>query len=134
MRDYIGDLVVRLKNAQLARLPEVKMHPYFPKRYEKILHLLYRDGFIRGFNEHWDASAQKFVIVVLLNYEGLGQAQIKNIKMISTPGHRVYIAAKAMWQEKSRPDQMILSTTKGFMFDRDARRLNLGGEVILTIV
>ncbi len=52
MRDFIGDLIVRLKNAQLARLPEAKMHPYFPKRFEKILHLLYEAGYIRGFNEH----------------------------------------------------------------------------------
>ena len=51
MRDYLGDLIVRIKNAQRARLPEVKMHPYLPKHHIEILRLLYREGYIRGFND-----------------------------------------------------------------------------------
>ena len=52
MKDYLGDLIIRLKNAQKSRLSEVVMSPYLPKQYIKVLHILYKEGYIRGYQEH----------------------------------------------------------------------------------
>jgi ribosomal protein S8 len=49
MRDYLGDLITRIKNAQKSRLPELLMHPYLPLEYIQILRILYLEGYIRGF-------------------------------------------------------------------------------------
>lgn len=133
MRDYLGDLIVRIKNAQRAQLPEARMHPYFPKRYLKILRLLYREGYIRGYNEHWDASLKQPVIRVFLKYSLRGEPIISNIFRISTPGRRVYASTKTLWQPNGGRGILILSTPKGFLVDRDARFLNLGGEVLFGV-
>jgi len=52
MRDYLGDLLIRIKNAQKARLGETLMHAHLPKQYVKILRILYKEGYIRGHQEH----------------------------------------------------------------------------------
>jgi len=133
MRDYLGDLIVRIKNAQRARLPEVKMHPYLPKHYIQILRLLYREGYIRGFNEHWDASEGRFVIRVFLKYSLRGEPIIENIFAISKPGRRIFMNTKTLWQPKTTKGIFILSTPKGYLVDRDARFLNVGGELLFGI-
>lgn len=133
MRDFLGDLIVRIKNAQRARLPEVIMHPYFPKHYIKILRLLYREGYIRGFNEQWDTTEGRNVIRVLLKYSLRGEPIIENIFAISKPGRRIFVNTKTLWQPKTSKGIFILSTTKGYIVDRDARFLNVGGELILGV-
>lgn len=133
MRDYLADLIIRIKNGQRAGLPEVVMHPYLPKRYLKILRLLYQEGYIRGYVEHSDKITGKLIIKVLLKYGVRGEPIIEEIFQISKPGRRVYTSIKALWQPKGSRGVIILATTKGFISDRDARFLNLGGEVLLGI-
>jgi small subunit ribosomal protein S8 len=96
MRDYLADLIIRIKNAQRAGLPDVQMHPYLPKRYVKILRLLYREGYIRGFVEHCDGEKQKIRIKVLLKYSVRGEPIIEDIFQISKPGRRIYTSIKAL--------------------------------------
>ncbi len=133
MRDYLADLIIRIKNAQKAGLPEVPMHPYLPKRYLKILRLLYREGYIRGYVEHWDETKGKLIVKVLLKYGVRGEPTIEDIFQISKPGRRIYTSIKALWQPKGGRGLIVLATTKGFISDRDARLLNLGGEVLFGI-
>jgi len=133
MRDYLGDLLARIKNAQRARLAEVKMHPYLPKHQIKILTLLYREGYIRGFKEYWDISENRKIVKVTLKYSLRGEPVIENIFRISKPGRRVYVNTKTLWQPKTTRGTFILSTPKGYLVDRDARLLNLGGELLFGI-
>jgi ribosomal protein S8 len=51
MTNYLGDLIVRIKNAQKTRLPEILMHPHMPQKFVQILRILYLEGYIRGFEE-----------------------------------------------------------------------------------
>lgn len=133
MRDYLADLIIRIKNGQRAKLPEVTMHPYLPKRYLKILRLLYQEGYIRGYVEHRNTLTGKVNIKVLLKYGPRGEPIIEDIFQISKPGRRIYTSIKALWQPKGSRGVIFLSTTKGFISDRDARFLNLGGEVLFGV-
>ena len=133
MKDYLGDLIIRLKNAQKARLSEVMMSPYLPKQYTKVLHLLYKEGYIRGYQEHWDTLEGKFTLKVFLKYSIRGEPIIENIFRITTPGRRIYISTKSLWQPKNGKGLFILSTPKGFLVDREARLLNVGGELLFGI-
>jgi len=130
MKDYLGDLLIRIKNAQKARLGEALMHTHLPKQYIKILRILYKEGYIRGHQEHWDALNKKLVIKVLLKYSLRGEPVIENIFRVSAPGRRIYVSNKALWQPKTGKGLFVLSTPKGFLIDRDARLLNVGGELL----
>lgn len=133
MRDYLGDLIIRIKNAQKARLQEILMHPYLPQQYIKILRILYLEGYIRGFEERWDAKKGRFVIRVFLKYNVRGEPIIENVFTVSAPGRRVYVSTKTLWQPKTSRGLFVLSTPKGFLVDRDARLLNVGGELLFGI-
>jgi len=133
MRDYLGDLIIRIKNAQKARLREAQMHAYLPKEYIHILRILYQEGYILGHEEHWDALTKKLVIKVFLKYSLRGEPIIENIFKVSAPGRRVYISTKVLWQPKATKGLYVLATPKGFLTDHDARMLNTGGEVLFGI-
>ena len=133
MRDYVGDLIIRIKNAQKARLPELLMHPYLPLQYINILRILYLEGYIRGFENRWDAQKGKFVIRVFLKYNVSGEPIIEKVFRVSTPGRRIYVSTKTLWQPKTSKGLFVLSTPKGFLVDRDARLLNVGGELLFGI-
>jgi len=133
MRDYLGDLIIRIKNAQNAGLPEVIMHPYMPKRYLKILDLLYQEGYLRGYMEQYDSLKGHLVTKVFLKYSLEGTPIIENIFKISAPGRRIYVSTKTLWKPKNGKGVFLLSTTKGFLSDRDARLLNVGGELLLGV-
>lgn len=133
MTDFVSDLVIRIKNGQKARLPAVSMPSFFPKKYLPILHILYIEGYIRGHKECWDPLLKQNIIIVDLKYRTKGEAVIENIFRISTPGRPIFSAAKTLWSLKNGKGIFILSTTKGFLVDRTARFLNLGGEVLFGI-
>ena len=95
-----------------------------------VLTLLYKEGYIRGHQEHWDALNKKLVIKVLLKYSLRGEPVIENIFRVSAPGRRIYVSNKALWQPKTGKGLFVLSTPKGFLVDRDARLLNVGGELL----
>lgn len=132
-KDYLSDLIIRIKNGQRAKLPKVSMHPNMPNRYLKIINLLYREGYIRGVQMQYDKLNNKMIHYILLKYNARGEPIIENLYRISTPGRRVYTSIKALWQQKTSQGIIIISTTKGILCDRDARFLNLGGEVLFGI-
>lgn len=132
-KDYLSDLLIRIKNGQRAKLPKVSMHPNMPNRYLKIINLLYREGYIRGVKIQYDKVSNKMIYYVLLRYSSRGEPIIENLYRISTPGRKVYTSIKALWQQNTGQGILIISTPKGIMTDRDARLLNLGGEVLFGI-
>lgn len=132
MQNYIADMLIRIKNGQKAQLDAVILHSNMPKFCFKILEILYQEGFIRGFKIDFKSNNRK-EIKVLLKYENSGASVIKNITIVSTPGRRVYASVRSLWTLKNGTGMYILSTPKGVMVDRDARFLNLGGEVLCAI-
>jgi len=133
MTNYLGDLIVRIKNAQKTRLPEILMHPHMPQKFVQILRILYLEGYIRGFEERWDSNKKRFVIRVFLKYNVRGEPVIENVFSCSKPGRRIYVSTKTLWQPKTSRGLFVLATPKGFLVDRDARLLNVGGELLFGI-
>lgn len=128
MQNQLGFLISQIKNGKKAGLKTIELKEPVSKLCFDVLNILYKEGFINGF---FCESSKK--VVVLLKYTRTGQNAIKNLTQISKPGKRVYTSIKILWKVKHGFGIFILSTPKGIMTDFDARLLNLGGEVLLSI-
>lgn len=138
MCDYIADMLTRIRNGQKAKLKEVVLHEYMSNNCIEILKILEREGYILGFlswnfPKKQEGEKKKAQIKVILKYSGEGKSVIQGIFKISKPGCRVYISTKTLWKPKSSKGMFILSTPFGFLTDREARLLNVGGELICGI-
>jgi small subunit ribosomal protein S8 len=130
MIDPITDLLNRIRNAGMAQHAETRI-PH-SKMKAKILEIMQQAGFIEGFSEDVGDGVHK-QLIVQLRYIDDSRTAIKRMKRISKPGRRWYCNAKEIPQVKSGLGVAVLSTSKGIMTDRDARRLNVGGEIICEI-
>ena len=127
--DPIGDMLTRIRNGQLRLLAKVEM-PSSTLRL-KILEVLKTEGFITSFYIEKKENNKISLIVDLKYYEG--NPVIKDIKRISKPGRRVYSRAASIPRIQNGLGLAIISTTKGVMSDIDARKNNIGGEVICKV-
>lgn len=132
MIDNISDMLTRIRNGQQAKLFEINLYSPAPKICLKILNLLYKEGYIRGFKTIFFNN--KLYIKVLLKYTIAGDPTIKKIWRISKPGCRIYTSIKSLWKVNSGLGVFILSTNKGVLTDEDARALNVGGEVVCYVI
>ncbi len=133
MKDFFGDLIIRIKNGNRVKAKTISMHPHMPKYCYAFLNVLRDEGYILGYQQSIDKTTNKLVINVLLKYNNMGVPVIRNIYQISKPGRRIYWSTKALWKPKSTGGLLILMTPQGFLTDRDARLLNIGGEVFCGI-
>ena len=127
--DPIADLLTRIRNAQRAGHDVVSV----PASKVKIAvtDLLKSEGFIRNFKCIRDKK--QGVIKIALKYSDTGEGAIRGVHRVSAPGCRVYRAVDKIPYIKSGLGVALLSTSKGVMTDRDARRLRIGGEHICSI-
>lgn len=130
MVDPITDLLNRIRNAGMAQHAQTRV-PH-SKMKATILEIMQQSGFIDGFSEEVGDGVHK-QLIVQLRYIDDSRTAIKKMKRISKPGRRWYCGAKEIPQVKSGLGVAVLSTSKGIMTDRDARRLNVGGEIICEI-
>jgi small subunit ribosomal protein S8 len=133
MTDHISDMLTRIRNGQNAKLAIINLAPTSPKICLQILEVLREEGYIRGFRELYNSETQHTQIQVLLKYGPQGDAAIRSIFRVSTPGRRFYSATRALWQPKGTMGVFVLSTPRGLMTDREARRVNVGGEVLFGV-
>jgi small subunit ribosomal protein S8 len=127
VNDPIGDMLIRIKNGYLARKDVVEV-PY-SKMKEEIAKILVKEGYLKKFK----IENLKFKILKLeLKYEGKRPA-IEGVKRISKPGVRIYAKAGEIPKVKYGFGITIVSTSKGIMTDREAKKKNLGGEVICQV-
>jgi len=128
--DTIADMLTRIRNAGLVRhqttnVPATKMT-------RSIARVLKEEGFITDFEESGE-GVKKF-LVISLKYKGKNrQPIIKVMKRISRPGLRVYSNRKELPRVLGGIGIAIISTSKGIMTDREARRQGVGGEVLCYI-
>lgn len=132
MQNQLGLLISQIKNGKQAGLKTIELSEPVSKFCIDILNILYKEGFINGFYYKTNTKNEK-KIVISLKYTRTGQNVINSIKQISKPGKRVYTSIKILWKVKSGFGIFILSTPKGIMTDFDARLLNLGGEVLMSV-
>ena len=127
--DPIGDMFSRIRNGQLRSLNSVVI-PSSNFR-KNILKILKDEGYIQDFYIEKLENNRINLKINLKYYEG--DPVIKEIKRISKPGRRVYSRANSIPRVMNGLGLAILSTPKGVMSDTDARKNNLGGEVICRV-
>ena len=124
MSDPIADLLTRIRNGQRAHLAVIKSQNSRMNR--NLLDVLKREGFIRGYN-----AAERSIDIELKYSEN--QPAIRTIQRVSTPGRRVYSSVQDLGRVHNGLGITILSTPKGVMTDHDARRENVGGELLCEV-
>ena len=127
--DPIGDMITRIRNAQMRSLSSVIIPS--SKFRTRILDLLKKEGYIAGYKILNDTK-EKNNISVDLKYEN-GSPVIKEIKRISKPGRRIYARASSIPKVQNGLGLAIVSTSKGVMSDTDARNKKIGGEIICRV-
>ena len=129
MNDPLGDMITRIRNAQMRRRPKVSTPA--SKLRASVLDALTEEGFIRGYARvEQKGSVPEFEIE--LKYFN-GQPAIKEITRVSKPGRRVYSPVKEIKSVANGLGVAILSTPKGVMSDVRAKEENVGGEVICNV-
>ena len=128
MTDPIADLLNRIRNAQAVFHPTVDI-PFSQIKY-KIIQILAKEGFIDKFEKK--GKKTKKTIRITLKYIGKTPA-ISVLKRISKPGQRIYLPYKKIKKVRGGYGITIVSTSKGLMDNKEARKKKLGGEVICEI-
>ena len=129
LADPIGDMITRIRNAQLRTLFNVKIPG--SKFRAKILEVLKQEGYISNYKLLSDTKNKSSLIVDLKYYNGL--PVIKEIKRVSKPGRRIYAKARSIPKIQNGLGLAIVSTSVGIMSDNDARIKNVGGEIICRV-
>ncbi len=127
--DPIADLLTRIRNAQMAKL-DVTTIPA-SKMKIGVVHLLKQEGYIRAYKCIRDKK--QGIIKVALKYSDEGVPAIEELKRESSPGLRRYVTTGDIPYIKNGFGMGILSTSKGLMTDRQARKERLGGEYVCSI-
>jgi len=129
LADPIGDMITRIRNAQLRALYNVKVPS--SKYRAKILEVLKQEGYISNYKLLPDSKNKSSLVVDLKYYNGL--PVIKEIKRVSRPGRRVYARADSIPKIQNGLGLAIVSTSMGIMSDSDARMKKVGGEIICRV-
>ena len=129
LMDPIGDMFTRIRNGQLRLKSSIDV-PASNFRL-KILEVLKSEGYITNYFMEKKENNKKNLKVDLKYYEG--SPVIKEIKRVSKPGRRVYSSVKSMPLIRNGLGISILSTPKGVMSDNQARKNNVGGEILCEV-
>ncbi len=127
--DPISDMITRIRNAQMRMSKNVTI-PNSKFRI-RILEVLKQEGYISDYKLLSDSN-NKNTLSVDLKYSN-GLPVIREIKIISKPGRRIYAKADSIPKSQNGLGLAILSTSKGIMTDSEARNQNVGGEIICRI-
>tara|TARA_B100001029_G_scaffold93203_1_gene76456 strand:+ start:161 stop:556 length:396 start_codon:yes stop_codon:yes gene_type:complete len=128
LSDPIGDMLARIKNSQLRN--HIKVSLPSSKFKIKIAEILKSEGYIIDFKEI--NEDQKVNLQIDLKYN-LGNPVINSIERVSKPGRRVFSSAESLPKINNGLGIAIVSTPKGVMTDIDARKQNIGGEIICKV-
>ena len=126
--DPIGDMITRIRNAQLRALSNVTIPS--SKFRARILDVLKQEGYIANYKISSDNKRES--LLVDLKYSN-GLPVIKEIKRVSKPGRRIYAKAGSIGKIQNGLGLAIVSTSMGIMSDNDARTKNIGGEIICRV-
>jgi small subunit ribosomal protein S8 len=128
LTDPLGDLLTRIRNGQQAKKDSV-VTPASKLR-ARVLDVLQREGYIRGYREE-EVAGHAGLRIELKYFEG--RPAIQHIARISKPGRRVYSGSKDLPRVRNGLGITIVSTPKGVLSDAEAREQNAGGEVLAEV-
>ncbi len=126
--DPIADMLTRLRNAQQVGKKTVEL-PFSKFKFE-LAKIIKRAGYIEEMAKH--GKKNKKILEVVLKYKDKTPA-ISEIKRISKPGRRIYVSSKDIRPVRQGFGMIIISTSRGLMTDKEAKKQKLGGEVICEI-
>lgn len=136
MVDVISDMLVQIKNAQMVKKPEVFV-PFSKLKFE-IAKVLKKEGFVEEVEKvkrkvEKGKKKPKPFIKIKLKYDEDGIGAITGIKKISKPGQRIYMGYKDLRPKVVGKGVLILSTSKGILSHKEAKKLKVGGEVLCEV-
>ncbi len=129
MTDPIADMLTRIRNAVQARHRTVKIPG--SKMKKKIAEILQSEGYIRGYE--WGDDGRQGHLTVTLKWATNDENAIEGLKRVSKPGQRRYARSKEIPKVRNGLGIMIVSTSRGMMTDRAARKAGIGGELICSV-
>ena len=129
LTDPIADMLTRIRNASMIQYRRVAMPSSTIK--EGVAKILQEEGFIEAYMVTEDKPQPN--LILLLKYTGKGDPVITGLERVSKPGRRVYTGYKDIPWVRSGLGINILSTPKGLMTGRKAKRSRVGGEVICNV-
>jgi small subunit ribosomal protein S8 len=128
MNDPLGDLLTRIRNAQMRSKSKVSSPS--SKLRESVLEVLKTEGYIRAYTVV-EREGRSELEIELKYFDG--EPVIREIERISKPGRRVYTSVRNLPRINNGLGVAIVSTPKGVMADHDARDANVGGEILCTV-
>lgn len=129
MTDPLGDMLTRIRNGQQAKKDSI-LTPASKLR-ARVLDVLQREGYIRGYSEADVGTATAALRIDLKYFEG--KPAIQHVARVSKPGRRVYSGATELPRVRNGLGIVIVSTPKGVLSDAEAREANVGGEVLCQV-
>ena len=126
MTDPIADMLTRIRNANMVKHETVDVPASNMKK--ELARILLEEGFIRGYDVIEDGK--QGIIRIQLKYGQIGERVITGLKRISKPGMRVYASKHEIPRVLNGLGISVISTSKGILTDKQARKENVGGEVI----
>jgi len=127
--DPIADFLSRLRNAIHARKDRVEAP--WSRLKEAIAKVLYEEGFLGEYSVV--EENQKSILRLLLKYDPKGQPIVTGLKRISRPGRRVYVGADEIPLVQNGLGINVISTSRGILVDRQARKMHIGGEILCSV-
>lgn len=128
--DPIADMITIINNAQAVGKKQIVVFPYSNFKFE-ILELLKREGFVEDVQKKGRVAGKK--IVVDLKYDEDGKPAITKIRKISKQGQRIYASVSALKPVRSGYGVSVVSTSKGLMTNKQAKKQKVGGEVVFEL-
>jgi small subunit ribosomal protein S8 len=129
VNDPIGDMITRIRNAQMRSKSKVSMPG--SKQRERVAEVLKIEGYVRGYAVVAHANGRSELEIELKYFDG--EPVIREIERVSKPGRRVYASVKNLPRINNGLGVAIVSTPKGVMADHAARDANVGGEILCTV-
>jgi len=129
MTDPLADMLTRIRNATMVKKDIVEIPA--SKLKTEIAKVLKSEGYIKGYKIEKDNK--QGMLKLALKYDDQKNSVVEGIKRISKPGSRVYVKGGDIPQVINGYGIAILSTSKGLMVDREARKANIGGEILCNV-
>jgi small subunit ribosomal protein S8 len=130
MTDPIADMLTRIRNANKARFKTVNVD--MSQMNINIAKVLKKSGYINNYDKVKNEKGQQ-MLEIILKYPDSKKTVITNIKRVSKPGRRIYVASDSIPKVLNGLGIAILSTSKGVITDAEARELNVGGEILCNV-
>ena len=128
LTDPIADMLTRIRNANTAMHDEVRMPA--SKQKVALATILQKEGYITGFSVAPSTTTPGDVLTIEMKYSDDRKRTISGLRRISTPGLRIYRKSDSVPRVLGGLGVAVLSTSQGLMTDREARKRNVGGEVL----